>query len=396
MARLTRQLEQAGRADEPGGLRRREAAVDEAGAVDAVSLKKKAAPPDPSVSRERAERANRTMSVLLESPDVFETFFDQARIGLALADLAGRYIRVNKEYADLLGRPPEEFIGVSFVEVLHPADRFAGAADVRNLLSGAESAFQYEQRYVDSRGGSSWLLHGAAAVPGPDGTPAWFAVSAQDITERRRAEEDLRALSAALAEQAVRDPLTGLANRTLFEERLKAVLARDSRTGASSAVLFLDLDGFKEVNDNLGHAAGDEVLCTVAERLAGAVRPSDTVARIGGDEFVVLMEGATEESVANLVSRLRAVVGEPMETLDLEVGVSVGAALAVSGGRDPEELLSAADQAMYAAKHASDGVSTGLRPTVTEASPDAGVGRPTTAEVDPAGRRRLPFRRSPG
>ena len=321
--------------------------MDEAAAVDP------AAPQDLNVSRERAEQASRTMNVLLESPDVFETFFEQARIGLALADLSGRYMRVNKEYADLLGRPPEELIGVSFAEVLHPADRSEGVADVGNLLSGAESAFQSEQRYVDGQGRSSWVLHGAAAVPGPDGRPAWFAVSAQDISERRRAEEDLRALSAALAEQAVRDPLTGLANRTLFEERLKAVLARDSRTGASSAVLFLDLDGFKEVNDNLGHAAGDEVLRTVAKRLASAVRPADTVARIGGDEFVVLVEGASNESVAQLVLRLKAVVGEPMQTLDLKVGVSVGAALAVAGGRSPQELLSAADQAMYAAKAGS-------------------------------------------
>jgi diguanylate cyclase (GGDEF)-like protein/PAS domain S-box-containing protein len=301
-------------------------------------------------SKQRAEQALRTMQVLTDSPNVFETFFEQARLGLALADLSARYVRVNQTYADLLGRPPEDLIGVSFAQVLHPADRREDADEVAELLSGRERAVQSEQRYVDRHGNTTWVLHGVTVVSGPDGRPAWFAVSAQDITERRRAEEDLRALSATLAERAVRDPLTGLANRTLFEERLKAVLARDARTGQSTAVLFLDLDGFKDVNDSWGHAAGDIVLRTVGERLSSAVRPSDTVARIGGDEFVVLVEGADQTSVQRLIERLKTIVGHPIPTLDLEVGVSIGVALAQGGMSDPAALLSAADASMYAAK----------------------------------------------
>ena len=301
-------------------------------------------------SRERAEQALRTMEVLAASPNVFETFFDQARIGLALADLSARYVRVNATYGELLGRAPEDLIGVPFAQVLHPDDRRADAAGVQRLLDGTESAVQSEQRYIDPHGRTVWVLHGVTLVPGPDGRPAWFAVSAQDITERRRVEEELRALSAALAEQAVRDPLTGLANRILLEERLRAVLARDVRTGQSTAVLFLDLDGFKAVNDTLGHATGDLVLRTVAHRLAAVIRPSDTVARLGGDEFVVLVEGATAEGVARLVERLKGAVGEPIPTLDLEVGVSIGVAVAKGGDTTPQALLSAADQAMYANK----------------------------------------------
>ncbi len=301
-------------------------------------------------SRQRADQALRTMQVLTDSPNVFETFFEQARLGLALADLSGRYVRVNQTYADMLGLPPEDLVGVSFAQVLHPADRGADADQIAQLVSGRETSVRSEQRYVDRHGHTTWVLHGVTVVSGPDGKPAWFAVSAQDITERRRAEEDLRALSATLAERAVRDPLTGLANRTLFEERLKAVLARDTRTGQSTAVLFLDLDGFKEVNDTWGHAAGDLVLRTVGERLSAAVRPSDTVARIGGDEFVVLVEGAEADTVSRLVARLKQTVGRPVPTLDLEVGVSIGVALAQGGTSDPEALLSAADSAMYAAK----------------------------------------------
>ncbi|MCW2600790.1 MAG: hypothetical protein JWM02_2619 [Frankiales bacterium] len=313
-------------------------------------------PKDSSVerSKERGEQAQRTMEVLASNPDVFETFFEQARIGLALADLSARYVRVNQAYADLLGSPPEDLVGVPLAEVLHPDDRNGDADRLTRLLDGSEATLQSEQRYVAPYGRTLWVLHGVTLVPGPDGRPAWFAVSAQDITERRRVEEELRALTATLAEQAVRDSLTGLANRTLLEERLRAVLARDARTGHSTAVLFLDLDGFKAVNDVHGHAAGDLVLKTVAGRLAAAVRPSDTVARIGGDEFVVLVEGATEQAVARLVERLGAAVRKPVPTLDLEVGVSIGVSMAQGGDAEPQALLSAADAAMYTAKYSPD------------------------------------------
>jgi len=301
-------------------------------------------------SRERAEQAQRTMEVLAASTDVFETFFEQTHIGLALADLSTRYVRVNDSYAELLGRPAEDLVGIPFAQVLHPEDRSGDAQRVQLLLDGSETALQSEQRYVAPDGRTLWVLHGVTVVPAPDGRPAWFAVSAQDVTERRRAEEDLRALTETLTERAVRDPLTGLANRTLLEERLRAVLARDVRTGQSTAVLFLDLDGFKSVNDRHGHAAGDVALTTIARRLAEAVRPSDTVARIGGDEFVVLVEGANDEGVARLMERLVVAVGERLPILDLEVGVSIGVAIAHAGDGEAQAMLAAADRAMYAAK----------------------------------------------
>jgi diguanylate cyclase (GGDEF)-like protein/PAS domain S-box-containing protein len=295
------------------------------------------------------------MQVLATSADVFETFFDHARIGLALADLSTNYVRVNETYAGLLGRPPEDLIGISFSEVLHPEDRALELARVEELLSGRESSLSAEGRYVGPDGQELWVLHGVSVVREPDGRPAWLAVSAQDITERRKVETELRSLTATLTERAVRDPLTGLANRTLLLERLRAVLPRDARTGQTTAVLFLDLDGFKAVNDRYGHSVGDEVLVTVAKRLAAAVRPSDTVARIGGDEFVVLVEGASDTVVANVVERLRAAVTEPLPTLDLQVGVSIGVALSTRGEAEPRSLLTAADKAMYSEKNAEKG-----------------------------------------
>jgi diguanylate cyclase (GGDEF)-like protein len=297
-----------------------------------------AAAPVPSAARAQAARV--TMRQLTADLDVFQTFFESVRIGLALADLSGRFVRVNSTYAELVGSAPEDLVGGPLSAVLGaPVD--AGQAEV-------------EGQYLRADGSVRWLLHSVAVVSDAEGRPAWLAVSAQDVTERRRAEQELRELTAVLAEQAVRDPLTGLANRTLLEERLRGSLARDARTGGSTGLLFLDLDGFKEVNDRHGHAVGDAVLRAVAGRLAGAVRPSDTLARLGGDEFVVLVESATDEALGALARRLGAAIKAPVQVGDLEllVGVSVGSAVSREGEHDPGSLLAAADARMYDAKRA--------------------------------------------
>jgi diguanylate cyclase (GGDEF)-like protein/PAS domain S-box-containing protein len=315
----------------------------------------------PRVSAERADAARTTMTALTSSHDVFETFFDHARIGLALADLSTNYVRVNRTYAQLMGRAPEDLVGVPFSQMLHPDDRSGEDLRTTLLLSGREHALTAEQRYVSASGTVTWVLHGVTVVPGPDGRAAWFAVSAQDITERRKAEEELRELTAVMTERAVRDPLTGLANRALFEERLRSVLARDGRTGDTTGLLFLDLDGFKAVNDDHGHAVGDAVLRAIAGRLRAAVRPSDTAARLGGDEFVVLVESTDEHGIDALVGRLAASLGVPLKIGDLElaVGVSIGRALAVGGQTDPAALVAHADRAMYDVKRLGRPVQTG-------------------------------------
>jgi len=292
------------------------------------------------------------MSALTDTGDVFETFFEASALGLALADLSTRYVRVNASYADLVGQAPEDLIGVPFSRQFPAEDAGGERHRTSLLLAGQASELQSEQRYLRPDGSERWLLHGVTVVPDGAGRPAWFAVSAQDITERHQAEQGLQELTATLAEQAVRDPLTGLANRMLLEERLRAVLARDGRTGRSTGVLFLDLDGFKDINDRHGHLAGDEVLRTVAKRLSTAVRPSDTVARLGGDEFVILVEEAQREDVELLAERLRVIVSEPLRVgeHELRVGVSVGLAVSTAGQDDPTTLVGRADRGMYAEK----------------------------------------------
>jgi diguanylate cyclase (GGDEF)-like protein/PAS domain S-box-containing protein len=185
-------------------------------------------------------------------------------------------------------------------------------------------------------------------APGLDDVDLAFVRATANIlgmaAARLRDEERMR-------HEAFHDPLTGLANRTLLADRLGQALARSGR-GGTTAVLAVDLDGFKHVNDTHGHAAGDAVLAAVAARLAAAVRPADTVARVGGDEFVVLCQDLDEAAARALAARLEAVVGAPHTVAGVEhvLGASIGIAHVAEVATTPERLLAAADEAAYRAK----------------------------------------------
>jgi diguanylate cyclase (GGDEF)-like protein/PAS domain S-box-containing protein len=184
------------------------------------------------------------------------------------------------------------------------------------------------------------------AHPGVDGGIGWLSMVARDISERRDFESRLQ-------EQATHDELTGLPNRTLLMDRLRMALSRGRRTGTGVAVLFCDLDHFKVVNDSLGHGAGDRLLVDTAARLVEALRPGDTVARFGGDEFVVLCEDLTDRADAVLVAeRVRRLVNRSYELEDAEIfmTVSTGIAFTNDPDDDPEHLIRDADAAMYQAK----------------------------------------------
>ncbi len=182
------------------------------------------------------------------------------------------------------------------------------------------------------------------AISGGDGAPLGAVVVTQDITQRRKAE-------AALRRQALHDPLTDLPNRALLRDRLEHAIARQARQPHSLALLLLDLDGFKIVNDSLGHQAGDEVLITLAGRLRASLRPDDTIARLGGDEFAVVLENTSEAQATSIAAQILAVIRHPISiqgrsiTSDASVGITTSI-----GADDPETLLRNADLAMYAAK----------------------------------------------
>jgi diguanylate cyclase len=182
-----------------------------------------------------------------------------------------------------------------------------------------------------------------------------FADNARLLDELREALRERDRLTTRLHEMAFHDGLTGLANRTLFHDQLDAALARARRSGHTVAVMLLDLDDFKPVNDRHGHAAGDAVLQAVALRLRACMRESDTVARLGGDEFAVVLDNPAPASLDPLAQRIVAAIAEPCWHAGepLTVGVSVGLAINAGGGTDGDQLLRDADAAMYAAKSSS-------------------------------------------
>jgi diguanylate cyclase (GGDEF)-like protein len=219
------------------------------------------------------------------------------------------------------------------------------------LFDGEVDSYQIEKRYLHADGHAVWASLHASFVRDPDGRALYAIGQIEDITERR-------AMSALMAHAAIHDPLTDLPNRVLFSDRLDLALARSLRSARHVAVLFLDLDHFKLINDSLGHEGGDQLLRAVAERIRDSVRPGDTVARFGGDEFTILFEDVADASSArDAAERTLAALAQPFDLEDGEVFVSasVGVALSVTGHDTSATLLRNADAAMYRAKERGRG-----------------------------------------
>jgi diguanylate cyclase (GGDEF)-like protein/PAS domain S-box-containing protein len=245
----------------------------------------------------------------------------------------------------VLGVSPDERLGESALEAIHPEDRDFGErlfADVMRT-PGAQVSGEMRARHAD---GSWRFIEAVLKNLLDDPAVGGVVVNYRDVTPRKGLEEELR-------RQAFHDSLTGLANRALFADRLEHALARTHRSGQSIAVLFIDLDDFKTVNDSLGHGEGDRLLVAVAERLVGAVRAGDTIARMGGDEFAVLIEDPVEAEAPEVVAqRLLSALEAPFEqgAKELFVHASVGVAASTSRSQTADELLRDADVSMYTAK----------------------------------------------
>lgn len=272
--------------------------------------------------------------------------FEEAPIGMAIASLDGRFLRVNKVLCDIVGRSPVELNALRFHDITHPDDIEADVALATRLLAGEIPRYQLDKRFIRPDGLPVWVQLSVSLVHDSRNQPLHAVAHVQDIT-------DLRAARELLLHQSLHDPLTGLPNRRLLTDRLNQALARDARSATGFAVLFVDLDGFKQVNDTLGHDAGDTLLVDISHRLRDVLRPGDTVARLGGDEFIVLAEGVnTEDGAIELAERIRAAVAHPVR-LDRDHVVGCTASIGVtlpSHGQEPAEILRHADAAMYLAK----------------------------------------------
>jgi diguanylate cyclase (GGDEF)-like protein/PAS domain S-box-containing protein len=244
-----------------------------------------------------------------------------------------------------LGYDPAALIGRLAEELVHPDDIGGLRTPIERLVRDGGSA-GFEARLRSADGSCAWFETRAQAVLGDQGVVRELQLSSRDVDARRQVEQEL-------VRRALHDPLTGLPNRALLLDRLSTALRRASRLGGSVAVLFCDLDGFKLVNDTFGHAVGDLALVEVAQRLEAACRPMDTVARMGGDEFVVLAEGVdAPEAVRGLAERIRSALAEPIVAGEAKVllAVSIGVASSLGDSQAADELLVDADRAMYADK----------------------------------------------
>jgi diguanylate cyclase (GGDEF)-like protein/PAS domain S-box-containing protein len=232
-----------------------------------------------------------------------------------------------------------------FLQLVHPEDRQKIREAVSNHLErGTEFAVEYRVRHAD--GGYRSVISRAETERDHEGKALRMVGILDDVTERKALEEQLQSM-------AFHDPLTALPNRALFMDRLKHALDRSERQEAKPAVLFVDLDNFKNVNDSLGHEAGDRALVAVAERLRGCVRPGDTVARLGGDEFTVLLEEAGEAEARRVAERILEKLGAPIVIDERRFCLTPSIGMAFSGsGTRPADLLRDADAAMYEAKRA--------------------------------------------
>ncbi|MCL5050152.1 MAG: sensor domain-containing diguanylate cyclase [Firmicutes bacterium] len=261
---------------------------------------------------------------------------------------------VSKGAERVFGYRPDEMIGRNIFDFMHPDFRAATLRVAEEINTGKQASV-FENKYIH-KDGRVLDIHWTARWSEKDQVRVGVA---RDITEQNRLAAERDALIAKLEAMALTDSLTGLPNRSLFADRAEGALARAHRDQGGFGVLYIDLDKFKQLNDENGHAYGDDVLKAVATRLRAAVRPTDTVARLGGDEFVVLVDVGVSQltpqaAVDAVVDKIHRAFMKPLSVQSqiMRIQVSIGAALWPQHGQTIDQLLQHADQSMYRAKFA--------------------------------------------
>jgi diguanylate cyclase (GGDEF)-like protein/PAS domain S-box-containing protein len=297
--------------------------------------------------RKQAEEA------LRQSEEKFRATFENMPLGIAECTVEGRFLDANPKLLDILGYTKDEFVHLTIEDVTHPGDMEATLSNFHKLAAGEVDEYVFEKRYLRKDRSMVWVKLTASLTP-ILGKPNYLVAAIEDITARKKAEEDLKRAMEASYYQANHDMLTGLANRAAFSDRLQEALAYAKRDEHLVAVHLLDLDGFKSINDTLGHQSGDLLLQEVAKRIKSHVRVTDFSARLGGDEFVVIQTHLAEPTAAAILAgKLVEDLGRTYVLAGLEVqsGVSMGIALYPNDAESPEELMKHADLALYEAKH---------------------------------------------
>jgi diguanylate cyclase (GGDEF)-like protein/PAS domain S-box-containing protein len=291
--------------------------------------------------RQAAENARS----LAAAEDLVSTVMGSASIGIALAGLDGTFRVVNGSLCELLGRDEPWFRAHRIRDMVHPDDLEEALKERARFLSGSSEKSSTTLRLVRADGGTVWVRRVVVQIRGRDDRPNLLMLQVEDITVEHEAHE-------ALAYQAFHDSLTGLHNRAWILDILKADLLSAKRLGTSVGTLFVDLDNFKVVNDSLGHAAGDEVLATVAHRIAECLRPADRVGRFGGDEFVIVLQDAADVlEVEGFAERVSASIAADVQVRGHRIVPTASIGIAVSTSTStPDSLLRDTDSALSRAK----------------------------------------------
>jgi diguanylate cyclase (GGDEF)-like protein/PAS domain S-box-containing protein len=283
---------------------------------------------------------------LRESEQRFSSTMELAAIGIAHVGSAGRFLYVNPQLCEMLGYTEQELLAMTVKDVSHPGDMAVTDDMSAKLHAGTIKSFKTEKRYLRKDGAPVWVGLTVAVKRDRTGTPLYDVSVVEDISGRKRAEERIQYL-------ATHDGLTGLPNRAMFGQLLALAVETAKRYDRKLAVLFIDLDRFKVINDTLGHEAGDVLLREMAARLRECLRASDVVARLGGDEFVVLLQEINDPAQAAAVARnILSVVMKPVVILGQECRVtgSIGICMHPEEGQDDLSVMKNADMAMYLAK----------------------------------------------
>lgn len=281
----------------------------------------------------------------------FRLAFEDTMAPMIFTDLDDKVIAANDAFCEMVGFEREEILGRDSTPFTYPEDIGITEESHRRVADGELARSRYVKRYLRKDGRLIYVEVLRSPARDADGNILYNVISERDIT-------DERALAAQLTHQALHDTLTGLSNRALFDDRLDQARAKMLRDGGLCAVLLLDLDDFKGVNDSLGHLAGDQLLIAVARRLEQVVRDSDTLCRFGGDEFLYLAEGLTSSDDAERVAqRLLESLSEPfiISGLTFDQSASIGIVVTQDPGNDSTEFLQRADVALYEAKRTGKG-----------------------------------------
>jgi diguanylate cyclase (GGDEF)-like protein/PAS domain S-box-containing protein len=299
-----------------------------------------------SIIRDVHERVE-AQRALAEAEERFRTAFEEGAAGMAIVSPEGRLLRVNRALCLVTGHQPTQLEGRSMLSLLHPDDRPQHEQESARMLAGQIATARGERRYLHDDGHVVWVSVSTTLVRDGGGSALHFLTQAQDVTERRRYEAELRHM-------ADHDALTGLLNRRAFERELERHVDHVARYGPRGAAVLIDIDLFKNVNDTLGHSAGDQLIGKVADALRDRLRDGEVIARLGGDEFAVLVpDGGPDDAEAiagELLEAIRSVRVSSHSGRLRNVSASIGVAPFDSRRLTGEDVLVNADLAMYEAK----------------------------------------------